>query len=382
MPTPAAGAFIKAVVEKQSFSWDSTLATAIRNENEHIHALSQLTLAPAQAPAAAKYVESLTPDARRDLLDLADSNHVVVRSLESVLQHSGSSELIAWANEALNAERARIQNALRHLDLITNELEANGCPVCVMKSLDHWPDLGNDLDLYTTAPDEKVVDVLSGKMGARIEPRSWGDRLAHKWNFAFSGLRESVEVHAQRLGQTGEHIALAQRFVTRRVSMERGGYTFMVPAPEERIVVATLQRMYRHFYFRVCDIVNSAAIVESGELDYSELKRSAEVGGIWPGVATYLKIVSDYVQQYRGTPLPLPSTVLSAARFGGEKLFVLRRFLRIPIMPEGAKLYTNQVANTAKAGNVPATFRLSLLPPLAATAAVAFKITGDDKGIW
>ena len=358
------------------------MATSILNEKEHVQALSLLALAPERAAGAVRYVESLTPEAREQLMDLADSHHVVVRSLLPILRHSNSSSLKAWAQTKLDGEDARITNALRHLDRITRALEENDCPTSVMKSLDHWPDLGNDLDLYTLAPEQRIVHVMHNILGGHIEPRSWGDRLAHKWNFAFEGLRESVEVHAERLGQTGEHIAMAKRFVTRRVKMERGGYTFLVPAPEERIVVATLQRMYRHFYFRVCDIVNSAAIVESGELDYRELKKSADLGGIWPGVATYLKIVSDYAQQYRGTPLQLPREVLQAAKFGGEKLFVLRRFMRVPIMPDGARLFTKQIAAAAAAGNVPATFRLSLLPPLAATAAVAFKITGDDKGIW
>jgi hypothetical protein len=358
------------------------LATTIANEKEHVQALSLLALAPERAAGAVRYVESLTPEAREQMMELADSHHVVVRSLLPVMQHSTSPSLKTWAQQKLDQEDARIKNALQHLDRITKALEENDCPTSVMKSLDHWPDLGNDLDLYTLAPEQRIVHVMHNMLGGHIEPRSWGDRLAHKWNFAFDGLRESVEVHAERLGQTGEHIAMAKRFVTRRVKMERGGYTFLVPAPEERIVVATLQRMYRHFYFRVCDVVNSAAIVESGELNYRELKNSADLGGIWPGVATYLKIVSDYAQQYRGTPLHLPNMVMDAAKFGGEKLFVMRRFLRVPLMPEGARLFTNQIAATAAAGNVPATFRLSLLPPLAATAAVAFKITGDDKGIW
>jgi hypothetical protein len=175
---------------------------------------------------------------------------------------------------------------------------------------------------------------------------------------------------------------MARRFVERRVPMPAGKYVFPAPAPEERILVAVLQRMYRHFYFRVCDIVNSAALVESGAVDFRELRRAADTGGIWPGVATYLKIVSDYVSRYRGSGIGLPAEVLADAQFGGEKLYVLRRFLRIPLLPEGAGLYTRQVAQTARRGDVPATFRLSLLPPLAATAAVAFKITGDDKGIW
>ncbi len=251
-----------------------------------------------------------------------------------------------------------------------------------MKSLDHWPDLGNDLDLYTTASAKQVRHVMTTQLGAHIEPQSWGDRLANKWNFGIPGLPESIEVHAQRLGQTGEHIAMAQRFVTRRVNKSVLGLEFRVPAPEERIIVATLQRMYRHFYFRICDIVNIAALVESGAVDFVELHRAASMGGIWKGVCSLLRIVSDYVLKYRGTPIVLPSEVLADAIFGGEKVYVKRGFLRVPIMPQGAALYTAQVTNAAMHGDLAGTLRLSLLPYLASAAAISYKLTGSDKGIW
>lgn len=359
------------------------LATAISREKQFVQALSILTITPTRNGAAAHVLGDLAPRQRADLLSLADSHHVVVRALSALepAVHSNS-EMLEWISSSLEAERARIANALHHLNQVCRELEANECPVVVMKSLDHWPDLGNDLDLFSTAPEQNIVRVFTQKLGAIIEPRSWGDRLAHKWNFKIPGLNESIEVHSARLGQTGEHIALARRFVTRRVELTLNGYTFPVPAPEERIIVATLQRMYRHFYFRVCDILNSSALMESGALDYDELRRGADVGGIWPGVATYLKIVSDYIGTYRGTVIPLPSSVVRSASFGAKRLFVDRRFLRVPLMPDGAGLYTRQVATTALRGDVPATLRLSLLPPLASVAAVAFKITGDDKGIW
>jgi hypothetical protein len=51
-------------------------------------------------------------------------------------------------------------------------------------------------------------------------------------------------------------------------------------------------------------------------------------------------------------------------------------------MPNGAELYTRQITDTAVRGDVPATLRLSLLPYLASAAAVAYRITGSDKGIW
>ena len=38
-------------------------------------------------------------------------------------------------------------------------------------------------------------------------------------------------------------------------------YEFRVASASDRIMISTLQRMYRHFYFRLCDIVDSASLV-------------------------------------------------------------------------------------------------------------------------
>jgi hypothetical protein len=348
-----------------------------------IDALLQLTLNSSNADSAVAYIAGLDAVDRERVVALADSNHVVIRAFSVVAALAGENqELSTWVNGVLAKERARIQNALTFLHHICHELESAGCPTTVMKSLDHLPDLGNDLDLYTTADERSVVQVMLKRMAAHTEPRSWGDRLANKWNFAIPGLPESVEVHAQRLGQTGEQTAMARRFITRRVPQTVNGLTFLVPAVEERVIVATLQRMYRHFYLRVCDVVNTAGLLESGQLDFDELKKAADLGGIWPGVATYLTIVCDYVRQYRGISPQLPPAVLAAARFGGDKIVDRGKFLRVPIMPHGAELYTRQVTHIALRGDVPATLRLSLLPYLASAAAVAYRITGSDKGIW
>jgi hypothetical protein len=78
----------------------------------------------------------------------------------------------------------------------------------------------------------------------------------------------------------------------------------------------------------------------------------------------------------------LPEFVLSAARFGGKEIKPRARFLRVPVLPHGAALYTYQVTQAAFRGDVPGTLRLSLLPYLASAAAVAFKVTGSDKGVW
>jgi len=354
-------------------------------EKSFFQALSTLTLAPARAEQVFPQLSALNTQEFEDFVALADCNHVVLRALiplQNAAERHGDAPLAARCRERIEQEQQRIANAVRHLFQITTALEAANCPTTVMKTLEHWPDFGSDLDLYTTANAQQICQVMSASFGAKTEPQSWGDRLANKWNFAIPGLPEAVEVHVQRLGQTGEHTAIAQRFVSRRQRQSLLGMEFMVPAPEERIVVATLQRMYRHFYFRLSDVVNIAGLVESGAVDFVELHRAASLGGIWKGVCSLLRIVSDYVLAYRGTPVVLPSEVLADALFGGEKVFVKARFLRVPIVPQGVELYTAQVTTTALRGDLAGTFRLSLLPYLASAAAISYKLTGSDKGIW
>jgi hypothetical protein len=360
------------------------MAESIAREKEYVDLLLKLTLNPAKASEVVPIIEQLTVAERQEFLTLADAHHVVLRSFEGLLRAvpGPNSELTEWLTTSIALEHERISNALSFLEQICNELESAGCPTVVMKSLDHWPDIGNDLDLYTTGEVAAVQKTIIEKFNAQLEAPSWGDRLANKSNFAIPGLRELVEVHVQRLGQTGEHTELARRFVTRRVSMELTGHRFFVPAPEERVIVATLQRMYRHFYARVCDIVNISRLADSNAIDFKELKAASESSGIWPGVATFLVVVSDYVAQYRGSGLELPALVTKAARFGGNLVVTRKRFLRIPMWPQGAGLYTTQLRKTAFRGEAAAAFRLSLLPGLASAAAVAAKLTGSDKGIW
>jgi hypothetical protein len=319
------------------------------------------------------------------LVALANSNHVIVRGMENfaaMMQARGDQARVQWAVEARAKELARIQNAIPFLHSICTALEEEGHDATVIKSLDHWPDLGSDLDLYTNADPTKVVDLMERRFKATLASRSWGDRLAHKWNFLIPGLPEAVEIHFGRLGQTGEQMVLASSVARRARQVQVAGYTFRVPAISDRLMISTLQRMYRHFYFRLCDIVDSAGLIEGGAVDYDDLQRAATAAGIWEGMATYLVIVSDYVNQYRGRGLDLPESVKATARFGGEKVFYAREFLRVPILPHSARLYGSQLTGLLRRRELQSSVRLGLLPWLATVAAVGQKITGSDKGIW
>ena len=343
--------------------------------------------------APSEDLESLQPELREisqlsegalgDLVELADRHHVTTRALrviEKLAAQQQNLKLQQWCHDALTSEGSRISQAVEWLFAILQALENSGCPVSVIKSLDHWPDLGSDLDLYTSGTSEQVARVMQEKLQAQQEPRSWGDRLANKWNFQVPGLRELVEVHVRYLGQTGEQKLMAERVLRRSTTKVVNGRRFPVPAPEERILISTLQRMYRHFYFRLCDMADVGALLKNGVVDFAELRRGAELGGIWPGVASFLLIVSEYVGTYGGS-LSLPREVIDAAYSPDLRVQFRGNFLRVPMGP-AAGLYGSQLLNASRHGDFRAISRLPLLPPLAVSALVAYRLTGSDKGVW
>jgi hypothetical protein len=341
------------------------------------------TLAPDWASEINRTVALYARQDFGELWSLATSHHVILRSFPQLLEVmlAQEKEESQWCENAIAKERARIELALSFLSPICEELGKAG-DVVLIKSLDHWPDLGSDLDLYTNASGADVIATMRGRFNAKLEERSWGDRLANKWNFVVPGLPELVEVHVSRLGQTGEQVVITDSLVKHSRRLQFGAYTLRVPAPEDRLMISTLQRMYRHFYLRLCDIVDTARLVNSGAIDYEYLAPLAQSAGLWDGLATYLVTVSGYVKSYSGSDLPLPPLVESAAQFGHELMHFRRKFLRIPIFPQAAKLYAAEWARLLLNGELGSTLRLSLLPGLAAAAALEFKLTGTDKGIW
>ena len=327
----------------------------------------------------------LSPERLDALKKLAISNHVIVRAfrlLKPILAAGGNHDAARYAAAALQEERLRIEHALQHLHSTCAALEQNGCSVTVIKSLDHWPDLGSDLDLYTDADASKIVQVMSSQFGAKLAERSWGDRLANKWNFTVPGLPEMIEVHVGRLGQTGEQTAFTQFLLPRTRVVTIDGRNFRVLAPEDRIIISTLQRMYRHFYIRLCDIVDNARLLDSREVDFDCLHTIGYASGLWQGISTYLVVISQYVERYRGYGVPLPSLVTDSARFGASPVRFRKDFLRVPILPHSLNLYAGELKTLLFRGQLRNSLRLSLLPGLATAAALEMKITGSDKGVW
>jgi hypothetical protein len=333
-----------------------------------------------------EYVSNLSPEQFQDFLAQAEKQRVLRRVLEVLQSHLRKSAQQAFITDtverALTKEQERVNTCLTCLNEIVGRFEQRGHRIAIMKTLDHWPDTGSDLDLLVTAEDREVCEIFGNGFQAVRQNPSWGDRLAHKFNFRIPGLAELVEVHVGCLGQTGEHTVLAAGVLSRIVTVTYDRYSFPVPIPEDKIVIATLQRMYRHYYIRLTDIVNIFGLMTRRLLDFERLQEIAEAASIWEGVATLLVVVQQYGLRYGGGAIILPESVETAAQFSAEKTYLRQGFVRVPLVPQAANLFFRQFAGNGLKHNPRAMMRLSLLPLLATAAFVSSRVTGNDKGVW
>ena len=330
-------------------------------------------------------LQALSREQWSEFLRFAELQRVYLRTLHLLKKWLVAGAFAAKLDnlqELAQVEGIKIAQAMAALNQVLGALAHTGHAPIVIKTLDHFPDIGSDLDLFIAAPETDVVRTMQSELHAEVQPQSWGDRLAHKWNFRIPGLPQLVEIHVGRLGQTGEHAALPNQLENTSVMFDAADFRFRVPAPEVQVALATLQRMYRHFYIRVTDLVNLSALVRAGRLDFAQLRASAQRWSIWPGVATLLKITSDYNERAGVGPLALPDFVIDAADFGAGVTYMGEQFLRVPMVPQGSRLFLQQLFGMGAARHFRAAARLSLLPALAAAAFVNLRITGDDKGIW
>lgn len=346
-----------------------------RTEAEQLHWLSFFALnGNAVHKEAEDAVASLPEDILHALLLLADLHHIALRVFEPL---ADSREPL---RRDLSALRRRNTQTIAFVGTICEALEHHGCPTMAIKSTDHWPDLGNDFDLFTTGEAEIVHRVLRQQFEAATMPQSWGDRLANKWNFRVPGLTPLVEIHIGRLGQTGELKSYGEELIQHRRQRALGDTQLWIPACEDQIVLTTLQRLYRHFFYRICDFTDTLEAL-ANPLNFEQLRLIAKRHAVWQGVATHLRLVGEYSAHYAGSSPPLPPFVRKAARFGSERLYPHAAYLRLPLFPQGATLWGSQVIKTWNRRNRAGAMRLGLLPPLAAAASAKYKVTGKQD-VW
>lgn len=352
---------------------------------EHFHHLSSLVLALQDAHANDyEFSIRLKEQERQKFIRTAINHRILVRSLCALANHAERSCFPTpdWILAALTTEQARTPHALNIISSVCAVLDTSGFPAVVIKSLDHFPDLGSDFDIYTSGSERDIKKLMRENFDAQLESKSLSERLACKYRFRIPNLEKPLEIHRGRLGQTGQQVRMGRLILQRRVKKSFGGHKFTVPAPEDQILLRVVDRFYRHYCLRLCDIADIAQLIQSSTLDFEYLKNESKRAGIRKGVCAYLEIVDQFYWLYRGEHLRLPPWVWKGASFDADSVYVHAGLLRIPLFPQSAGLFTHELAKAIRRKDIKKSLRTGVIPALAVAAAARFRITGRDKGIW
>jgi len=302
-----------------------------------------------------EYLSRALEDRPGDILALCQQNLIVLRTL-AALEANGVSiggEAAAWQEK----ERARIEQGLATIEKIAEHFDGDGLPFMVMKTGDHFPDQGHDIDLLLQDRGTTAERVMRDQLGASRLERSFSEVLSAKSNWRCGPV--TVEMHVGRLGQVGEHRQLAGEIFNQRRQARIGSLDTWVPSAEGRMILAMLQRIYRHFNFRICDVINVASLVEDKTLNWETLWRLCRESGIGYGVglgiamvAAQLSSLDDELPLPEAGPIPRPSPYPMSFR---------RSYYRFPLRGVVPGAFARQFGGSVRRGAILQSSRLALL---------------------
>ena len=311
-----------------------------------------------------------------ELAEVLKKNRIVVRWLDKArVKFDGK-----FKNEIesiLEERSMQLKRAEEIICKITKEFDKNDIRFVVIKTLDNYPDLGHDIDIYTDASTKKLDKVLIGRFKARLDKPTIAEKIAHKRNYRIADF-PTLELHCSRLGEMGEDTFLAEGLIRSRIKTRVGRIYTYVPTPEYRILLCVLQRMYRHFNIRICDVYNTINLIKNDLLDWGYLKHIAHKYGIYEGLLRYLAYVQKTTRYY-GMELEIENHLEK----NSWPVFVKNKNMhfRFPLLSTGISVYSRKIFFELRRLNFDSLARISLAIPLSLMHFSLVKLFGKSR-VW
>ncbi len=324
--------------------------------------LTRLLLGGLEQSEAAS-VQSELACAEDVVLKLCTRNVITIRAL-SALKDYGI-RLTPVLEERLHIEQERVQRGMDVIREVTQRCEDEHIRFVVIKTLDQYPDQGQDIDIYVDEDMTVHGPVFQKQMGGKVLRRSLCDRLAQKVNYKLpNGF--VLEVHCTRLGQVGEHRRLGVEVLRQRRAISIAGVQTFVPPPESQLLLAVLQRIYRHFNFRICDVYNTARLVSEGGMRWELVEKMSRPVGIYPGTVLSLAWIRRLIAGLGFTYLTARFPALPRVGATDLDLVFHRGYFRFPIARVAPRVYVHEALTYLKQPSIASVSRLAALATISA----------------
>ena len=151
------------------------------------------------------------------------------------------------------------------------------------KAYQHYPDMGNDIDLFINTSKKNKSDFINF-FNLKKDSSSLLNRLAGKSAFVYQN-SIPIEIH-YNVGHFGEFKQLTVEFY-RNLAHERNVQQL---SNEDKIINQIVQRFYGHFTIRLSDILYTIKILNKG-VDYDEIICKSLEYGILDASKSYLGFI-------------------------------------------------------------------------------------------
>lgn len=301
------------------------------------------------------------------LLPLALDNAILVRLGERADQALGP--LPGHVAAACGHERERVTAALAVAHTVSGNATAGGIPILFPKALQHYPDLGRDLDLVSLAGPSADAQLLSG-LPTESRPGSWLARLARTRLYHVRDPDLELDIQHGAVGVAGQHGAVARHLVENRRVSAIADHALAVPSPEDQLVLQGIQKVLGRRSFRIADAVHTIRAIRGGQLDWPGMVAFARRAGAWHALSCYLTYVDQIHRRAVGQAV-LDGAMRGhlASRDWGRVEFRRGRF-RFPAARAHTQLYLAEFASALRRRDLVAGTRLVAYAPLAAATAL------------
>lgn len=306
----------------------------------------------------------LLKDVKWDVfLELAQENRVLLRIYDRLVKlgvHPAGPY-----QKAVNEERERIERTIELMGKISDICEGEGIDFIFMKNYQHYPDMGEDIDLLVMDQIDIADSVLTERLGAKPFKRSILNRIGGKTQYSIDGYPSDLEIHHGRLSPMGDQIEYPSFLMRNRKTIRIGNEQLFVPSREDQFIVQVLQRVYGRFNIRISEIIYAINAIYIETFDWDYIFKTAKSIGIFYGLRFYLNYINLIYRNVMNKSLPLSKYKFSKSGFSFELRFNKLHY-RIPLITVARKIYIKKILSDIRASRWKPVGRICLLPFFAA----------------
>lgn len=302
-----------------------------------------------------------------DLIRLAKRNVVLVRIAQR-LKNLGIKPPKEFSDE-VNRERWRIEAKMTLIHKINYVCSVKRIEHIFVKDFQHYPDMGHDIDLWVSSHSAKVDAAIVKALDASRINGGLHNRIAGTTNYKVKGCESPLEIHHGRMGSLGEHACYLGPLLKNARHVEVEGTNFLVPSPEDQLIVQGLQRVYERQYIRISDIVYTISSIQRDRLDWSYIVKVSKQLGTFHGLCCYLSYTNQIYQELFKKNLFSPELTKTLNLAGWGRIEFRDNYFRFPRIRVASSVYVRKFRTALLTNNWESASRLCLLP-LVAVASV------------